>query len=64
MSVTVRHYQSITFQQDYEPGLPVVAFKFSESFKKQYPRLQQGWIQTLLRTRGWYASILFQSPPR
>lgn len=39
--------------EDYEPGLPVVAFKFSDSFKKQYPRFQQGWIQTLLRTRGW-----------
>jgi glutamate decarboxylase len=39
--------------QDYEPGLPVVAFKFSEEFKKSFPHLQQKWIQTLLRTRGW-----------
>ncbi|KAL9714835.1 glutamate decarboxylase gad1 [Leucoagaricus gongylophorus] len=43
--------------EDYEPGLPVVAFKFSESFKEQYPRLQQSWIQTLLRTRGWYVPV-------
>jgi len=45
------------FSQDYEPGLPVVAFKFSESFREQYPRLQQSWIQTLLRTRGWYVPV-------
>jgi len=47
----------VTFSQDYEPGLPVVAFKFSESFRKQYPRFQQSWIQTLLRTRGWYVLV-------
>lgn len=39
--------------QDYEPGLPVVAFKFSDDFKKSFPHLQQKWIQTLMRTRGW-----------
>ncbi|EKM82990.1 hypothetical protein AGABI1DRAFT_118390 [Agaricus bisporus var. burnettii JB137-S8] len=39
--------------EDYEAGLPVVAFKFSDEFKKCFPHLQQKWIQTLLRTRGW-----------
>lgn len=33
----------------YVPALPVVAFKFSESFKKANPNVEQRWIQTLLR---------------
>ncbi|KAI0003248.1 glutamate decarboxylase [Russula compacta] len=37
----------------YEPGLPVVAFRFSDEFQKKYPDLRQKWIQTLLRTKGW-----------
>jgi len=37
----------------YEPGLPVVSFRFSDNFKKQYPEIQQKWIQTLLRSKGW-----------
>ncbi|KAF5391314.1 hypothetical protein D9757_002083 [Collybiopsis confluens] len=38
---------------DYEPGLPVVSFRFSDEFQKEYPEIQQKWIQTLLRARGW-----------
>ncbi|KAK9895308.1 glutamate decarboxylase [Cystobasidium minutum MCA 4210] len=37
----------------YAPGLPVVAYTFSDAFKKKYPDIQQNWIQTLLRARGW-----------
>jgi len=37
----------------YEPGLPVVAFRFSDKFKETYPDIQQRWIQTLLRAKGW-----------
>ncbi|KAK7043692.1 glutamate decarboxylase gad1 [Paramarasmius palmivorus] len=39
--------------ESYEPGLPVVSFRFSDDFKQKYPELQQKWIQTLLRARGW-----------
>ena len=39
--------------EDYIPALPVVAFKFSEQFKREYPEVQQKWIQTLLRARSW-----------
>ncbi|KAF9036728.1 glutamate decarboxylase [Panaeolus papilionaceus] len=38
---------------DYEPGLPVVAFRFTDDFRKTYPDIQQSWIQTLLRAKGW-----------
>jgi len=39
--------------ESYEPGLPVVAFRFSDDFQQKYPDIQQKWIQTLLRTKGW-----------
>jgi len=37
----------------YVPGLPVVAFRFSDDFQKNHPEVQQKWIQTLLRSKGW-----------
>lgn len=37
----------------YTPGLPVVAFRFSDDFKQKYPHIQQKWIQTLLRVKSW-----------
>lgn len=37
----------------YISGLPVVAFRFSDEFKETYPEIEQHWIQTLLRAKGW-----------
>ncbi|KDR72645.1 hypothetical protein GALMADRAFT_252808 [Galerina marginata CBS 339.88] len=37
----------------YNAGLPVVAFRLSEEFKKENPNVKQAWIQTMLRTKGW-----------
>lgn len=39
--------------QSYTPGLPVVAFRFSDDFQAKNPDIQQKWIQTLLRVKGW-----------
>lgn len=39
--------------QSYIPGLPVVSFRFSDKFKETNPNVQQKWVQTLLRARGW-----------
>ncbi|KAI0282559.1 glutamate decarboxylase [Russula aff. rugulosa BPL654] len=39
--------------EHYEPGLPVVAFRFSDEFQRKYPDIRQKWVQTLLRTKGW-----------
>jgi glutamate decarboxylase len=39
--------------QKYEYGLPVVSFRFSDSFKKDNPNLKQRWIQLQLRAIGW-----------
>lgn len=35
------------------PGLPVVSFRFSEEYRSQNPDVQQKWVQTLLRAKGW-----------
>jgi glutamate decarboxylase len=39
--------------EQYEEGLPVVAFRFSDDFQKKHPDIRQKWVQTLLRTKGW-----------
>ena len=44
------------------PGLPVVSFKFSDSFRAKYPDVSQKWIQTLLRAKGWIVPN-YELPP-
>ncbi|VDC04543.1 unnamed protein product [Peniophora sp. CBMAI 1063] len=39
--------------EDYQAGLPVVAFRFTDQFKTENPDIQQKWVQTLLRAKGW-----------
>ncbi|KAG5727584.1 Glutamate decarboxylase [Termitomyces sp. T112] len=46
----------------YHPGLPVVSFRFSDEFKEKYPDVQQRWIQTLLRAKGWIVPN-YELPP-
>lgn len=31
----------------------MVSFRFSDKFKEAHPHVQQKWVQTLLRARGW-----------
>lgn len=38
---------------NFEYGLPVVAFRFSDTFKKTYPHIEQKWVQLQLRGIGW-----------
>ena len=38
---------------DYNAGLPVVAFRFSDEFKKEFPHLTQETISTLLRVKQY-----------
>ncbi|PCH38351.1 glutamate decarboxylase [Wolfiporia cocos MD-104 SS10] len=49
--------QAIGFDEDnienYVPGLPVVAFRFSDDYRAENPDVQQRWVQTLLRAKGW-----------
>jgi glutamate decarboxylase len=37
----------------FNAGLPVVAFKLTDEFKKTYPNIPQAIISTLLRKNGW-----------
>lgn len=48
--------------ENYIPGLPVVSFRFSDKFKEKHPDLQQKWIQTLLRSKGWIVPN-YELPP-
>lgn len=41
------------FAQNYVPGLPVVSFRFSDEFRQKNPDVEQRWVQTLLRAKGW-----------
>ncbi|EGO03868.1 hypothetical protein SERLA73DRAFT_175556 [Serpula lacrymans var. lacrymans S7.3] len=47
--------QAIGFDEENaeEDGLPVVSFRFSDDFQAKYADIQQKWIQTLLRSKGW-----------
>ncbi|KAH7889792.1 glutamate decarboxylase [Phlebopus sp. FC_14] len=48
--------------ENYEEGLPVVSFRFSDEFQSNYPEIQQKWIQTLLRSKGWIVPN-YELPP-
>ena len=58
--------QAIGFDENdvesYVPGLPVVAFRFTDEFQKNNPNVQQKWIQTLLRVKGWIVPNYGLSP--
>ncbi|KAI9674586.1 MAG: hypothetical protein M1829_003668 [Trizodia sp. TS-e1964] len=38
---------------DYNAGLPVVAFGFSEEFRKEYPHIKQSSVSTLMRAKEY-----------
>ncbi len=39
--------------KNYVPGLPVVAFRWTDEFSKKHPHLKQSWLQTLLRVKAY-----------
>lgn len=39
--------------EDYMPGLPVVSFRFSKSFREKYPFIPQSILSLLLKNRGF-----------
>ena len=42
----------------YDAGLPVVAFRFSDKFKADFPKIKQASVSTLLRARNWIVPSL------
>jgi len=61
-----RHISDSTINEEnpeaYVEGLPVVSFRFSDSFQEQYPEIEQRWIQILLRAKGWIVPN-YELPP-
>jgi glutamate decarboxylase len=48
---------------DYNAGLPVVAFRFSDEFKKEFPHLKQDTVSNLLRAKQ-YIIPNYPLPPK
>lgn len=46
----------------YTPGLPVVSFRWTDEFQQENPKLQQRWMQVLLRAKGWIVPNYELSP--
>ena len=55
--------KEIESSADYNAGLPVVAFRFSDEFKKEYPHIKQATISTLLRAKQ-YIIPNYPLPPK
>ena len=49
---------------DYNAGLPVVSFRFSDDFKEEFPHVKQQSISTLLRARQYIIPSTSESLPR
>lgn len=47
------HARGTHTSADYNAGLPVVAFRFSDAFKKDYPHVRQESVSTLLRVKQY-----------
>ncbi|ORY88356.1 glutamate decarboxylase [Leucosporidium creatinivorum] len=64
-SLTAKATHAVGLSDDiehYTPSLPVVAFKFSDEFKKEFPSIKQRSIQTLLRAKNWIVPN-YELPP-
>ncbi|KAF2017167.1 glutamate decarboxylase [Aaosphaeria arxii CBS 175.79] len=48
-----KQYDESENSAEYNPGLPVVAFTFSDDFKKQYPHVKQESVSNLLRAKQY-----------
>ncbi|EMR65384.1 putative glutamate decarboxylase protein [Eutypa lata UCREL1] len=48
---------------DYVAGLPVVSFRFSDEFKREFPHIKQESVSLLLRARQWIIPN-YALPPR
>lgn len=43
----------------YNSGLPVVAFRFNDEFRKSFPQIKQASVSTLLRVKGYIIPSMF-----
>lgn len=47
----INHSEKYLENEKYMPGLPVVAFRFSDKFRKDYPDIPQAMVSLLLRNK-------------
>ena len=47
------HAENSDDPERYMAGVPVVAFRLNDKYKEENPSVQQQWIATMLRTKGW-----------
>lgn len=47
------HKKEFLVNEDYHPGLPVVAFRFSEEFRTKYPDIPQAMVSLMLRNKQY-----------
>lgn len=52
-STAVQPYREGETSADYNPGLPVVAFRFSDEFRKGHPNVKQESVSLLLRAKQY-----------
>lgn len=45
--------EGVFAEKEFNPGLPVVSFRFSDAFKKEYPAVQQSNVALILRAKGY-----------
>ena len=48
-----KHSDKAVINEEYEPGLPVVAFRFSKEIREKYPDIPQSIFSLLLRNKGY-----------
>ncbi|CAR66315.1 DEHA2F10450p [Debaryomyces hansenii CBS767] len=48
-----KHSKKAVVNEEYEPGLPVVAFRFSKEIREKYPDIPQSILSLLLRNKGY-----------
>ncbi|KAK6455555.1 glutamate decarboxylase [Scheffersomyces xylosifermentans] len=59
---SLNHHREETTNEKYEPGLPVVAFRFSKELRETYPEIPQSIFSTLLRNKGFIVPNYHLSP--
>lgn len=52
-------YDSGETSADYNAGLPVVAFTFTDDFKKKYPHLKEDAVQNLMRAKQYIIPSMY-----
>lgn len=57
-----KHSDKAINNEQYEPGLPVVAFRFSKEIREKYPNIPQSIFSLLLRNKGYIIPNYRMSP--